>query len=1245
MATKSRLVAGPAPERRRQRFLSGLEVGGFVLMVLAVLVSLFPGTGMVPRSVVRPAASDVSKPGSRGPPMTETMAPQGELLAALAKARHMLADPRENVRRQARLIELEILRRQAYVHFPGTPERAAAIRNLIIRLREAATIEFSATQYQYLADLARELDQTSLYVELCRKLAKRDPASASRWFAKAAQAALREGNYRDAAALYFDAQANAKALPEQREYYLLGLRALQSGNLLADALEAARAHLPGLEHDRRTLIFLVKLALAAARPDVAERYVRMLMQQSRRSSATAALMHYLHYRLKTALNLAPSLSDVDRTGLLPGNRPADVVQIAEWVETPFDKEVYELAYRVFLENGHVHDAYGVAAAAVEQVPEDLAWRKRLAQVAQWLNKPEVALEQWVFIARRTGSEANWNEVVRRASALGDSAQLIRAYQALSKLRVLTQQDWDRLVQAYEGEGKPEEVLPLLDRANRATPRRYLAMHIAEINVRLGRVASALMAYREIERRYGVTPDLALAQAALLLDQGNVRAAFDELATAKSHATPQDVSFWELYADTAWQLQEQQQAQAAYELLAQEHKLEKTGWERLTLIYGNDSPEKAIGAAQRGWRTYRDSRFLITEIELLRAQRAWDRLGRLYASLGASDLAEVDNIPYFWISRAEYRGHIGDNTGAVRDYLRALRIEPESIDVRSAVLWLLIDIADRESLARYLRAWQRLSWREQQLWAPYAAGYYTLGVPNRALPYFIKELKRNSTDYLLWLNYADALDQAGYSAMAWRVRRYVWGELRSSAKQAAVDIPWTKLEAITRLALERSSGDSGLLLVQALLRRRAGQGHETPAQAASINELILAWTLSKEEYQAARMWLWLNYARQLTRPGWAELSLALAQNDIEKMEALILNHKALPVHDQIEAEMRSDHLAWARHDAFGALSVNGRDDIAHEQLTASALRLGASLGLGLGQEERGTLDRTPKDVWLILPVSPHFDLEPAYNHIDQSSRDQSQLVNIPATDTQLGLTARFRWLYSSLALTGFHRDAVSDFTGFSVEYTRQLQQRVNTVFRAGRNLTAYDTVPLLVAGVKDELAALVNYDLSKREYLQAELALDNFYSQQRDKLGSGTGLNWEMGHRLRSEYPDLVARIYGTFQRYSRVDEPLPPAVSQILPGGTGDIGIVIPDDFNVYAVGLTFGDSFRDTYTRAWRPYGEAGLLYNTTSGRGYDLGAGVSGSAAGNDRLTFYYTLSRGGTGSDELIRRFGLLYQIFFK
>jgi hypothetical protein len=84
--------------------------------------------------------------------------------------------------------------------------------------------------------------------------------------------------YREQARLAFASMGKAKGIEERRSLFMRGVRFLQSGNLVGEALAAGEAHIHGLESDRQVLLFMTKIALAAGKPAVAERYIRKALR-------------------------------------------------------------------------------------------------------------------------------------------------------------------------------------------------------------------------------------------------------------------------------------------------------------------------------------------------------------------------------------------------------------------------------------------------------------------------------------------------------------------------------------------------------------------------------------------------------------------------------------------------------------------------------------------------------------------------------------------------------------------------------------------------------------------------------------------------------------------------------------------------------------------------------------------------------------------------------------------------------
>ncbi|MDK9716437.1 MAG: hypothetical protein OEL57_00845 [Trichlorobacter sp.] len=129
---------------------------------------------------------------------------------------------------------------------------------------------------RYLADARRLGD--GITVQKLEALLGSDADTASAEVAAAI--ALGKGDYRGAAAFCFKGMQVAQA-DQKRRLFLAGVGALQSGNLVQEALVAAEMNLTSdLAKDRGILKYLVKLSLAANRPDKAQLYVRIALGYS-----------------------------------------------------------------------------------------------------------------------------------------------------------------------------------------------------------------------------------------------------------------------------------------------------------------------------------------------------------------------------------------------------------------------------------------------------------------------------------------------------------------------------------------------------------------------------------------------------------------------------------------------------------------------------------------------------------------------------------------------------------------------------------------------------------------------------------------------------------------------------------------------------------------------------------------------------------------------------------------------------
>lgn len=130
---------------------------------------------------------------------------------------------------------------------------------------------------QQFADLAFRLDRPDLGLKFIEKIQIDNVAQALKTYAANA---LATGNYEQAARYYFLAQDKTETLAEQRVLFAAGVDTLMAGGFYTSAMTSSRTHIGALAHDRTTLRYLARIALAAGNPAEANAYAKSLMYQT-----------------------------------------------------------------------------------------------------------------------------------------------------------------------------------------------------------------------------------------------------------------------------------------------------------------------------------------------------------------------------------------------------------------------------------------------------------------------------------------------------------------------------------------------------------------------------------------------------------------------------------------------------------------------------------------------------------------------------------------------------------------------------------------------------------------------------------------------------------------------------------------------------------------------------------------------------------------------------------------------------
>ncbi|MEZ0602427.1 tetratricopeptide repeat protein [Paraburkholderia sp. IW21] len=766
-------------------------------------------------------------------------------------ATRMAAIPSDAMHRAALLLRLTVDTREAFALPANSPGRDAALARLRVQLASASSLTWSNADLQMLAAAAISVNAQQLAAQLYARLAIQDVAQQARWDREVVRFAMYAGDYRGAANGWFRLQASATTFEAQRRYFIEGIRALQSGNLLDDALAAADEHGAAFAHDHETLIVLLNLARAAHRPDRVDRYAKALAGYAQAQPDDAGALRLVDFirqhaprdeaqgqyaymdgpqagfrmamRVRThgwgdahLVRVAASakVAGAVLAGSAPASSsaaasavaPAAASNTASTTSAAAANDVPGLLYQSFLESNDLPNAQRVAAEQVEKNPRSPVWTRRLAQVAEWNHAPPLALQMWLAYAQATHDPEGWKNVMRLAPMLNDDnaylAALIQASNAApADLKLI-----DSVVAAYERLGRPDDALAFLRGRQLDSQAEAIDSRLALLAQRAGHDDQALAYNRKLNQLYPANTQYALRTASILYRHGDYEGALATLLTARNGAKDSDVLFWRNVAQLARLLQRDDIANDAYKYLLASGEATPEDLSAMTYFY-DPYPADAGRTAELQFRRDQSQRALQSAIHYYTDAEEYDRVTALLQSLMPEQLSASEQDPGFLQVRAEYYRQIERPLDALRDQQIAARLPHASLDLRAALLWTLVDYGTEAQLRAAVAEWRDALAQAPALWGPLAAAEMRLNRPQAALKYLRLQSASMSRDPLWQLAYADAQEMAGRSDLGWSIRRNVWRQMQQ--EEAAI----------------RDKTPQG----QALLRTRASQDREAREQ--------------------------------------------------------------------------------------------------------------------------------------------------------------------------------------------------------------------------------------------------------------------------------------------------------------------------------------------------------------------------------------------------------------------------------
>jgi hypothetical protein len=1227
-------------------------------MVLAVLVGIYPHQTLIKRILEAPAGeiteaylTNLLRTDPKNPKLRIMLARNQLATGLFERVAQTLApalESNEPLLQQEAAWLLWQSEEIQYLRLPtDSPKRPSARQRLRLKLAQTAEQQWPEEVLGELARKAISFGDMPLGRRLFERLAATGQMKSDFWYAEAAHVAMEHSEYRAAAEFFLIARGRAHGVANQRRYFLDAMHALESGNRVAEALAVAEDELrnaPDLIDDPETLIVLIGFARAAHRPDLADKYARRLLRLS------------LLERWRREQQLASGFDASPRHVALSGDEIGKEAE--KGPQLPFDDRIYTLGFESFVDNRKLDDAWKVAASAVRQAPANLLWRERLAKVSEWTVRPAIGLENWLYLARATNRDDAWQAVLRLAPGLLDDDALRSALHYQLGKQPKDEKLLRELTATYERLGDPQGGLRFLEQTYKRTRQPLILEQMAELAERAGDPALALRYWKRFLAEAELTPARAVRVATLMLLHDQPDQGLALLQQAQNSAGGADIAFWRLTAELAELAQKDEMALGAYRQIvgnsASDSEAEAKDYEALYRLMQDDYPLEAAQVAATAWRRFHQPPQLVQALGYYASHEGWREMGRLLGELDADQLLSLRRQPDFLQLFAQYHLNTGQPALARRDLETARQLSPQAPDIQLALLWLHIDSGNGVALRHALSTWEG-GWRDNPaLHDALGSAYLALSLPDIALRrYYTPRLAEHRDDFLWLMNYADALEQNQETERAWQLRHY----LLTQERQRAVRQTWlTALGTTESLALRRVArarltiaqrpGETGFAVLRELLRLDRDVEKNLSAAAKDV---ALGWLQEASQYQAERGWLWQQYARTAARPLWAEITLALTENDRETAGQLLERHgERLPRYDRIAAARLSDDVRLAQSDAFDTQTSQHADDPLHQQLADALLAHSDSLGGEFVSREVGTVGEREIAARWHLAISPRLRLDLAQGRIPRVNHDTTVIGITPDESYH---SARLAWRHpdGETQVIAENRKSLETYQPLRIEHEQRIDDRLSVSLAMGIEQQATESLALRVAGMKNLAQLGLRYRPTLRDQIRIERQFDRYAAQTGTDLGSGQVWQFEVAHALRIEPRDLEASLFWSDHRYDRRTDITDQALRPLLPTGitaAADLGadFFLPSNFRYYGIRLSTDTRFEREYTRAWRPYATLAKTWHDELGPGYDLSAGIAGSLFGADHLNFGWKLGKGGTSSAGLVREIGLTYRVHY-
>ena len=799
---------------------------------------------------------------------------------------------------------------------------------------------------------------------------------------------------------------------------------------------------------------------------------------------------------------------------------------------------------------------------------------------------------------------------------------------MNKKKELSKDELARYINYHKKIGKIDTAINMLKKQYQRSQNTRTLEQIIQLQLANGELHMAGANLDTLIARGVITEPVIMQRARLFYQQGDYIHALRVLN--KLPQSKQTVPYWQVKAEIAWTLNKYSSAQSALLSLARHNKASALDYTRLAYIFVDSSPKRAAYYAKRAFTLQPNGSTFLYTLNLAWQQRDLPYLDELLHKTSPTIIRLAQTNPYYWEIRAEYAVAIHAPAQAFRDYTKAIQLFPHNINLKMSMLYFLMAQKNANQVGQYLSRWQTQI-QDQPGYPALMRGYYQL-TDNRyaALYWWDKERIYAKNNPIWWFDYSQALIAMGYHGEASIIQRGLWTWLTAH--------PWhqdkLKTQLYGQLAFSQAEGDDRW--------EAALINYDKKTNLA--NDILLTTALSQTNFSLAHYISNDIYTQKDKIPKWAELTIALQDQNREKMAQLLFHHQnKLAIRDRVQAAMALGDYVLAKKLAYDGLKRDPHDAFLYQQLVEIMVEDANYFSIGTVYRSETNNGGPEVETESRTHLLNHIYLVTQGRYWYLANTDNSTIRNAPTlmVHSLVGIHMTHHQGFNELDL--LVNSAWKHFYGARFETEYNLTHGTILTVTANYHEISEENFPLRVAGMQNSLNISVNQTFSPADSALITARAAAIYSQSNEFLSHAYFLEAAFTHRLFWADGNVGLTPFTAAYYYDPINS-LPSDLTQFVPTtDTPTIGFFIPQNFYQYGMRITWNDDWRHRYRERWRPFASVTALNNSLNGFGYSYEVGLIGSVFGRDALRVY--LSKSTNTQDQNQENFiaGLNYTIY--